>query len=200
MSKLPVVVVHADESCSGNGQDGPTPGGAASLIEVRSRGKIVRRDVYISSPDTTNNRMALSGAIATLALLSAKGKRLRVIFVSDSEYLIKGMREWAPVWQHREWKRKTGPVENLDLWKALTHVACKHEAVWLWVRGHAGDPKNEYANDLAVRAAEQQLTSRGAVPSGFLGWLEEKRRYGKFLDYDPDKAFEELVAAEASNR
>jgi ribonuclease HI len=198
MSELPVAVVHADESCLGNGQDGRTPGGAASLIEVRSRGKIVRRDVYLSSPDTTNNRMALSGAIATFSLLAAKGKRLRVIFVSDSEYLIKGMKEWVPAWQRRGWKRKGGPVENLGLWQALTQVASKHDPVWVWVRGHAGDPKNEYANDLAVRAAEGQLMSRGAVPSGFLEWLEEKRRYGKFVDYDPDQAFEQLVATEAS--
>lgn len=197
MTELPVVVVHADESCLGNGREGRTPGGAASLIEVRSRGRIVRRDVYISSPDTTNNRMALSGAIATLALLGAKGKRLRVIFVSDSEYLIKGMREWVPAWQRRGWKRKGGEVENLDLWKALTHVASQHEPIWLWVRGHTGDPKNEYANDLAVQAAEQQLMSRGAVPSRFLEWLEEKRHYGRFVDYDPDRAFHELVAAEA---
>ncbi|GBD31720.1 MAG: ribonuclease HI [Gemmatimonadales bacterium] len=200
MSDLPVAVVHADESCLGNGRDGRTPGGAASLIEVRSRGRIVRRDVYISSPDTTNNRMALSGAIATFSLLSAKGNRLRVIFVSDSEYLIKGMKEWVPAWQQRGWKRKGGAVENLDLWKALTHVASKHDPIWVWVRGHAGDPKNEYANDLAMRAAEQQIISPGAVPSGFLDWLAEKRRYGRFLDYDPDKAFEQLVATEAATR
>jgi ribonuclease HI len=198
MSELPVAVVHADESCLGNGQDGRTPGGAAALIELRWRGRIVRRDLYLSSPDTTNNRMALSGAIATFSLLGAKGKRLRVIFVSDSEYLIKGMREWVPTWQHQGWKRKGGPVENLDLWKTLTQVASQHDPVWVWVRGHAGDPKNEYANDLAMRAAEHQLSSGGAVPSGFLDWLAEKRRYGRFLGYDPDKAFEQLAATEAS--
>lgn len=196
MSELPVAVVHADESCLGNGQEGRTPGGAASLIEVRSRGVIVRRDVYISSPDTTNNRMALAGAIATFSLLSSQGEKLRVIFVSDSEYLIKGMREWVPAWQSRGWRRKGGAVENLDLWKALTHVASRHEPLWIWVRGHAGNPKNEYVNDLALRAAEQQLMSRGAVPSQFLDWLAEKRRYGRFLDYDPDRAFEELASME----
>ena len=94
-----IVVVHADESCLGNGREGANPGGAGSLIEVRTPAGIVRRDLYISAPATTNNRMALNGAIATLAVLAGKGKRLRVAFVSDSEYLVKGMTEWVPAWR-----------------------------------------------------------------------------------------------------
>lgn len=108
---LPLAVVHADESCLGNGRDGKTPGGAASLIEARDRGgRIVRRDLFISAPDTTNNKMALNGAIATFALLSAKGRRFRVAFHSDSQYLVKGMREWVPGWRARGWRRKGGQV------------------------------------------------------------------------------------------
>lgn len=195
---LPVAVVHADESCLGNGQEGRTPGGAAALIEIRSGPKIVRRDVYISSPDTTNNRMALAGAIATFALLLRKGKKLRVVIVSDSEYLVKGMREWVPAWVRRGWRRKGGEIENLDLWRALVHVSSKHEPTWTWVRGHAGNPKNEYANDLAMRAAQEQLMSRGAVPSGFSEWLEARRRRGQFVDYDPDQAFQALAEQEVT--
>src|ERR1700704_317435 len=89
-----LAVVHADESCLGNGRDQLTPGGAGSLLEIRAGGQLTRHDVYISAPDTTNNRMALAGAIATLALLSRKGRRLLVLYVSDSEYLVKGMTEW----------------------------------------------------------------------------------------------------------
>jgi ribonuclease HI len=89
-------VVHLDESCLGNGREGDNPGGAGGLIEARSRGKIQRRDFYTHAPATTNNRMALTGAITVLRLLAAKGKRLRVLMVSDSEYLVKGMREWVP--------------------------------------------------------------------------------------------------------
>ena len=192
MNALPAAVVHADESCLGNGRDGLTPGGAAALMEIRSGGRVVRRDAYISAPDTTNNRMALAGAIATFALLSGKGKKLQVVFVSDSEYLVKGMREWVPGWIQRGWRRKGGAIENLDLWKALVHVSSKHEVAWTWVRGHAGNPKNEYANDLAMRAAAEQLMSKGAVESGFLEWLEARRKRGQFVDYDPDRAFEEL--------
>ena len=101
------VAVHADESCLGNGRDGANPGGAGSLIEVGTRDGVVRRDVQISSPDTTNNRMALAGAIATFALLSRKGNRFRVLYVSDSEYLVKGMAEWVPSWIAKGWRRKS---------------------------------------------------------------------------------------------
>lgn len=185
-------VVHADESCLGNGREGANPGGAGMLIEVASKGEIVRRDLYLASPDTTNNRMALSGAIATMALLSSKGQRLAVAYVSDSEYLVKGMGEWVPSWRARGWKRKGGAIENLELWQTLLQVASQHQITWRWVRGHAGDPKNEYADHLAVRAAEDQATSAGAVASGFMEWLEARRARGQFTDYDPDAAFRDL--------
>lgn len=191
-----VAVVHADESCLGNGREGRTPGGAGILLEIRVGDRIERRDLCLSAPDTTNNRMALAGAIATFALLSAKGRRLAVIYVSDSEYLVKGMREWVPAWRARGWTRKGGAIENLELWQALVKVAAEHDVTWRWVRGHAGDPKNEYADHLAVRAAEEQRTSDGAVPSGFPAWLDGRRVRGAFADFDPDAAFAS-VAAEA---
>jgi len=186
----PIVVLHLDESCLGNGRDGATPGGAAGLIETRAGRGIERRDFYISAPDTTNNRMALAGAIAALQLLAGKGKRLRVLAVSDSEYLVKGMKEWVPGWIQRGWKRKGGAIENLELWQTLVYSAGKHEVRWSWVRGHQGHAKNEYANDLAVKAATEQLTSAGIVESGFAAWLEQKRKLKLYTDYDPDAAFE----------
>jgi ribonuclease HI len=195
MSQL--AVVHADESCLGNGREGMNPGGAGMLIEIRIKDRLERFDLSLASPDTTNNRMALSGAIATFALLSRKERRLSVGYVSDSEYLVKGMREWVPGWRARGWKRKGGEIENLELWQALVKVAEAHDVRWLWVRGHAGDPKNEYADWLAVRAAREQITSEGAVPSEFLAWLEDRRARGRFTDYDPDAAFA-AVAAEAA--
>lgn len=200
MAELPVAVVHADESCLGNGREGANPGGAAALIEVRAGGQIARRDLYISAPDTTNNRMALAGAIATFAILSGKGKRIRVVYVSDSEYLVKGMREWVPEWTRRGWRRKGGAIQNPELWQTLVRVSGQHEARWVWVRGHAGDPKNEYANDLAMRAAAEQLTSEAAVESGFPQWLDERRQQGKYLDYDPDAAFARLAAGDEGPR
>jgi ribonuclease HI len=181
-----------DESCLGNGQEGANPGGAGGLIEVRVGQRIERRDFFIHAPDTTNNRMALAGAIAALQLLAGKGKRLRALLVSDSEYLVKGMRQWVPDWNARGWKRKGGTIENLELWRVLTDSARQHEVQWTWVRGHRGHPKNEYANDLAMQAAREQRTSHGAVESGFSDWLTARRGRGQFTDYDPDAAFADL--------
>ncbi|HLG06431.1 MAG TPA: hypothetical protein VI383_09810, partial [Gemmatimonadales bacterium] len=70
-------VIHLDESCLGNGRDVPSPGGAGGFIEIRSRVRIERRDFYVHSPDTTNNKMALAGAIGVLQILARKGARLR---------------------------------------------------------------------------------------------------------------------------
>lgn len=189
----PIAILHLDESCLGNGREGENPGGGGGLIETRVRsGRIERRDFYIHAPATTNNRMALAGAIAALELLARKNVRMRALIVSDSEYLVKGMREWAPGWAARGWKRKAGPIENLQLWQALAAAARRHEVQWTWVRGHRGHPKNEYANDLAVMAAREQKTSAGIVTSGFEAWLEARRAKGQYPDYDPDDAFAEL--------
>ena len=192
-SPLRTAVLHLDESCLGNGRDGLTPGGAAGLIETRVGGRIERRDFYLHSPDTTNNRMALVGATVALELLAAKGKRLRALLVSDSEYLVKGMREWVPGWRARGWRRRAGTIENLELWQALVAAAARHEVHWRWVRGHHGHPKNEYANDLAVLAAREQISSKGVVASGFLAWLEKERAKGKYAAYDPDREFDAEV-------
>lgn len=187
-----LAVVHLDESCLGNGREGDNPGGAAGIIEVRHRGGVERRDFYLSAPGTTNNRMALLSAITALDLLAGKGKRFTVLLVSDSEYLVKGVREWAPGWEARGWRRKGGAIENLPLWQQLMHAVRRHDAQFTWVRGHQGHAKNEYANDLAVSAAREQRTSDGAVPSGFDDWLAARRAKGNYLEYDGDAAFARL--------
>lgn len=191
-SQPPLAVLHLDESCLGNGQEGATPGGAGGLIEIRTAQGVQRRDFYISSPNTTNNKMALAGAIAALQLLAQKDRRLHVLIVSDSEYLVKGMREWVPGWIAKGWRRKGGPIENLELWQTLVMSAKKHDVQWTWVRGHRGHAKNEYANDLAVRAATEQVTSRGIEESGFAAWLAAKRSRGLYADYDADAEFTAL--------
>ena len=187
-----IAILHLDESCLGNGRDGENPGGSGGLIEARGRGRIQRRDFYISAPATTNNQMALAGAAMALRLLSAKGARLHVLMVSDSQYLVKGMREWVPGWVARGWRRKEGPIENLELWKELLACSRRHDVQWTWVRGHKGHAKNEYANDLAMKAAREQITSDGIVASGFDDWLEAKRAKGLYVEYDPDQAFAPL--------
>ena len=92
-------------------------------------------------------------------------------------------------WHARGWTRKGGAIENLELWRALWQSITRHDVQFTWVRGHAGHPKNEYANDLAVHAATEQVTSEGIVASGFDGWLEKKLGKGKFAGFDSDWAF-----------
>ena len=130
--------------------------------------------------------MALAGAIAVLEWLRRRWQRVDAVYVSDSEYLIKGMSEWVKDWQARGWKRKAGPVENLELWQKLVQAAAGHTVTWRWVRGHTGHPKNEYANARAVRAAEQQERSNGLIPSSFDAWLAQQRERGTYANYDPD--------------
>ncbi|HET9274797.1 MAG TPA: RNase H family protein [Gemmatimonadales bacterium] len=191
----PVAVLHLDESCLGNGREGENPGGGAGLVEVRSRGgRIERRDFYLHEPATTNNRMALKGATRALEILGGKGARLEVLMVSDSQYLVRGVREWMSAWEARGWTRKSGPIENLELWKRLRAAQRKHDVQWTWLRGHARHPKNEYADRLAVRAAREQRSSEGAVPSGFGEWLAAEQEKGLYVEYDPDAAFAALEA------
>jgi ribonuclease HI len=84
------------------------------------------------------------------------------------------------------------------MWQALVAAARLHEAQFTWVRGHKGHAKNEYANDLAIRAAREQIQSDGVVESGFPAWLEQKRAKKLYLAYDPDESFESLERQVAS--
>jgi len=178
----PIVHVHADESCLGNqNQDRDRPGGAGGLLEHWLDGRWERRDYWISEPDTTNNRMAIQSAIEALSHLK---RRCRVLFVSDSQYLVKGMAEWVRGWKARGWTRKQGPIENLELWKALDRAAAAQDVEWRWVRGHDGHPKNEYANHLATGAAKRQDRSEALATSGFEAWLAAERGRGRYLRYD----------------
>ena len=175
--ELPLVAIYADESCLGNGREGDNPGGAAGVIEHwnPSTERLTRWDYWISEPSTTNNRMALRSAIEALRLINRKGGRFRVLFTSDSQYLVKGMTEWVHGWMARGWRRKLGAIENLELWKQLVEATEPHSVQWQWVKGHAGHPQNEYANDLAVTAAREQTSSEGARTSEFDGWLASQR-------------------------
>ena len=123
--------------------------------------------------------MALRSAIEGLRALR---RPCNVVFTSDSQYLIKGMREWVHGWARRGWKRKGGAIENVELWRELVDVARRHRVDWRWVRGHAGHPQNEYANMLAIRAAKKQTSSGGLVASGYTAWLEAERDRGRYLD------------------
>jgi ribonuclease HI len=187
------VLVHADESCLGNDATKPSPGGNGALIEAPAGDSIARWDFYECSPQTTNNKMALAGAIAALEWIRRQWTRACVRYVSDSEYLVKGVTQWLPGWERKGWKRKGGELQNVELWQKLAQVVRAHEVEWRWVRGHDDNPKNEYADHLAVRAAEHQERSNGLLASGFDTWLAQQRARGKYGNYDPDEQVHERV-------
>jgi ribonuclease HI len=176
------VYIYADESCLGNQyMDRDSPGGAAGVVQTWRGGRWVRRDYWVAEPATTNNRMALRSAIEPLARLKTP---CQVIFVSDSQYLVKGMTEWVGGWVRRAWKRSGGALENMSLWQTLVEVDARHQIEWRWLRGHAGHVLNEYANWRAIRAAKEQTQSDGLIPSAFDDWLERERAKGRYRDYE----------------
>ncbi len=181
----PLVAAYADESCLGNGREGENPGGAGVLVEFLRPGGIVRRDLWVSERATTNNRMALRSVIECFTALGRKQRPLRVVFTTDSRYIVDGMTAWVHAWEKRAWRRKGGEVENLELWHAAVRAVGDQRVEWRWVRGHAGHPQNEYANDLAMRAAATQDNSGGLIESGFDAWLERHAQAGAPLTPEP---------------
>lgn len=172
-----LVAVYADESCLGNGSDGATPGGAGGLVEWTHpvTGVLHRWDYWVSERSTTNNRMALRSVIEAFRGISQRGRAFGVVFTSDSRYVVDGMTSWVHGWAARGWTRKGGSIENLELWKEALRALGDHECEWRWVRGHDGQPQNEYANLLATRAAAAQSSSAGLVQSGFEEWLSSQK-------------------------
>ena len=188
-----LIAIYADESCLGNGREGDNPGGAGGLIEIpRGEGREpMRRDYWLAEPATTNNRMALRSAIEGLRLAGLDGASRQIVFTSDSRYLVDGMTSWVYDWARRGWRRKSGAIENVALWRELVEAARRHRIAWRWVRGHAGHPQNEYANVLATRAAARQVGSNGMIDSEFEAWLAAERARGRVTiapDAMPDPA------------
>ena len=106
-----LVAIYADESCLGNGREGDNPGGAGVLLEFRQRDAepLVRRDLWVSEPATTNNRMALRSVIESMTAIGRKGRRFRVTFTTDSRYIVDGMTQWVHDWARRGWTRTSTP-------------------------------------------------------------------------------------------
>ncbi len=136
-----------DGACIGN----PGPGGWACILRYGNH----RRELYGSEPATTNNRMELTAAIKGLEALR---EPCQVEVVTDSEYLKNGITKWIHGWKRNGWK--TGakkPVVNQDLWSELDRAAAKHTTVWTWTKGHASHEDNNRCDELATRAAREQL-------------------------------------------
>lgn len=98
---------------------------------------------------TTNNRMELTAALEALRALK---QPCRVEIFTDSAYVKRGVTEWMEGWKARNWKRKEGKLANVDLWQALEDEIHRHDVTWQWVKGHAGNRKNEQVDRLARKA------------------------------------------------
>ena len=139
------VVIYTDGACSGN----PGPGGWGAVLQADGREK----DLYGGDPLTTNNRMELMAAIQALEALRGPST---VTLYTDSKYLLDGITKWIHGWQRNGWLTAAKkPVKNDDLWRRLTAAMSRHEVTWQWVKGHAGDPGNERADELARRGIEE---------------------------------------------
>ena len=140
-SRGKTVDIFTDGACSGN----PGPGGWGAILRYGE----VEKELYGGEPATTNNRMELMAAIMALEALK---KPVTVRLFTDSEYVKNGITKWIHGWKAKGWMtadRK--PVKNVDLWQRLEEAKRQHQIEFHWVRGHAGHPENERADELARR-------------------------------------------------
>lgn len=136
--------VFTDGSCDPN----PGPGGwgwvwvEKGAILAQGHGRVA---------DTTNNRMELQALIEAFKKLPEE--RPLVVF-SDSQLCVNTINEWAPGWEKRGWKRKGGPIKNLEQVRELYALAQSKPNIDLqWIRAHEGTRWNEYADALAALGA-----------------------------------------------
>lgn len=133
------VEIFTDGACSGN----PGPGGWGAILRY---GETVK-ELNGGEPVTTNNRMELLAAINALEALKRPS---HVDLHTDSQYVKNGIMSWIHGWKRNGWKTADKkPVKNAELWQRLDDVADLHEITWHWVKGHAGHPENERADELA---------------------------------------------------
>jgi ribonuclease HI len=143
-----LVDIYSDGACSGN----PGPGGWGVLLRFQD----AERELFGGEPQTTNNRMELLAVINGLAALN---RTCAVRVYTDSQYVRQGITQWIHNWKRNGWKTSArAPVKNADLWRRLDELSGRHRVAWHWVKGHAGHPENERADELARRGRDQQQT------------------------------------------
>jgi ribonuclease HI len=140
---------YTDGACSGN----PGPGGWGVLLIARKGDSVLKeRELKGGEPDTTNNRMELLAAINALEALERSSA---ITLVTDSAYVKNGVESWIHGWKRNGWKTSNKkPVKNVDLWQRLDEARLRHDVTWEWIKGHAGHPENERADELARAGME----------------------------------------------
>ncbi|MDR1351147.1 MAG: ribonuclease HI [Zoogloeaceae bacterium] len=152
----PPIEIYTDGACSGN----PGPGGWGALLIRGDR----TRELCGGEAHTTNNRMELT---AVIQALSALKRPVTARVFTDSIYVQQGISLWMRNWKKQGWRtadRKA--VKNVDLWQTLDALTVRHQLEWIWVKGHAGDPGNERADQLARRGMSSWLAARAGRMGG----------------------------------
>ena len=146
---MPKLTAYTDGACSGN----PGPGGWGALLVARDGDTVLKtRELCGGAADTTNNRMELLAAITALETLE---RATDLTIITDSVYVKDGITKWINGWKARGWKTAAKkPVKNEDLWRRLEAATARHNVTWEWVKGHAGHPENERADELARAGME----------------------------------------------
>ncbi|MEX0869193.1 MAG: ribonuclease H [Nitriliruptoraceae bacterium] len=130
----------------------PGPGGWGAVYVVDDE---IVDEAWGSAPNTTNNRMELTALLRGIELVPVG---IAATLYSDSNLAVRTVNEWAPGWERRGWRRKTGPVENLDLVRALLEALRQRpELTVAWIKAHAGHRWNEHADRLANDAARREV-------------------------------------------
>lgn len=133
------VEIWTDGACSGN----PGPGGWGAVLRFGKHEK----ELSGGEKKTTNNRMEL---IAAIEALNSLNRPCKVKLTTDSVYVKDGITKWLATWKARGWKTAAKkPVKNQDLWVVLDKATENHQINWAWIKGHAGHPENERADELA---------------------------------------------------
>ncbi|VAW02692.1 Ribonuclease HI [hydrothermal vent metagenome] len=143
------LLAYTDGACSGN----PGPGGWGVLLQAVENGEVRKeRALKGGEADTTNNRMELLAAINALEVLERPS---HLTIVTDSAYVKNGIEAWLHGWKKNGWRTANKkPVKNVDLWQRLDDAQARHQVRWEWVKGHAGHPENERADQLAREGME----------------------------------------------
>jgi ribonuclease HI len=140
------VILYTDGACSGN----PGPGGWGFILYYVENGKRIERSG--GEALTTNNRMEMLAVIEGLKLLK---QPITIEIISDSKYVLQGMKEWMPKWKARGWTRKGAPLKNVELWQELDQLVSKHQIKYTHVKGHSEHPENERCDELATNAIKR---------------------------------------------